>query len=560
VDYNSLLWYERRGWHDGSGTLTYSFLTSVPAYYRDREDVTGDGRDDIVYIAEDMSIGVRADLAMKAAEQAMVRLAVEAWNDVANINLVPGTTGPDSRFGDITFASAPFAERELFGMVAEFPGEPGLPSVHGDIWLNRNNDLQATARYGNTGWQTIIHELGHALGLYHPDEDPFNDGGHPNNNQRYTVMSYVEHPGQSGALDEGALSWPVTPMIWDIQALQALYGPNLATRAGATTYFGPALSGTKSAYSLLDGGRLSTGYIAIMTIWDAGGRDTISAANQTKTVTINLNNGAFSTIGNIHEGIAIAEKVVIDRVVVNRIENAIGGAAADTLIGNEGANLLDGGAGADTMRGGDGTDVYRIDHVGDRVIETLEGGTDTVQTALDYRLTSVVERLVLTGNAAVSGTGNSYANTITGNRAANLLDGGTGNDVLNGAAGNDRLDGGRGSDSLSGGLGADMFLFDEGDSGQARWTGDRILDFTVGEGDRIDLRPIDARSATPDIDNRFTFVGTDAFSGNGVGGQLRYEQVRGTTYVSGDVDGDGAADFFIRIDGAHDLVATDFLL
>jgi serralysin len=559
VDYNALLWYERRGWHDGSGSLTYSFLTGFPSYYDDREDFTGDGRDDLVYILPDTPIGIRADLSMTTNEQAMVRLAVQAWNDVANINLAPGTTGPNSTVGDITFASAPFGEQDTFGLVADFPGVVGRPSPHGDVWLNRSNDLQTAARYGNTGWQTMLHELGHGLGLYHPDEDPFNDGNHPKNSNKYTVMSYVEHPGQSGALGEGQLSWPVTPMLWDIQALQALYGPNLETRSGANTYFGPALRGTSSAYALLDGGRLSTGYIAIMTIWDAGGRDTISAANQTKTVILNLNNGAFSTIGNVTEGIAIAEAVVIGGKIVNLIENAIGGAAADTLVGNEGANLLDGGAGADTMRGGAGNDIYVLDQTGDRMVETAGGGSDTVQAPFSFTLAAQFEKLVLTGTAA-SGTGNSLANAITGNAGANLLDGGAGTDMLKGAGGNDRLDAGSGRDSLSGGLGADLFLFDDGDSAAARSASDRIIDFAVAQGDRIDLHLIDARSATPDLDNRFTFIGEAAFTVGGGGGQLRYETVNGNTYIAGDVDGDGGADFFIRLDGAHELVATDFIL
>ncbi len=44
----------------------------------------------------------------------------------------------------------------------------------------------------------------------------------------------------------------------------------------------------------------------------------------------------------------------------------------DALVGRAGADLLDGGLGADYMRGGAGNDTYRVDSVGDRVVETLD--------------------------------------------------------------------------------------------------------------------------------------------------------------------------------------------
>jgi serralysin len=60
------------------------------------------------------------------------------------------------------------------------------------------------------------------------------------------------------------------------------------------------------------------------------------------------------------------------------------------------------------------------------------------------------------------------------------------------------------------------------------------------------------------VDDPFTFVGTAAFSG--IAGQLRYEITDGNTLVTGDMNGDGFADFMIRLDGSHSLVAGDFIL
>jgi len=69
---------------------------------------------------------------------------------------------------------------------------------------------------------------------------------------------------------------------------------------------------------------------------------------------------------------------------------------------------------------------------------------------------------VLTGGAAVNGTGNELANRLTGNAAAN---------TLSGRAGRDTLDGGAGNDTLTGGIGEDVFVFAVG-AGR-----DRITDF-----------------------------------------------------------------------------------
>jgi trimeric autotransporter adhesin len=97
------------------------------------------------------------------------------------------------------------------------------------------------------------------------------------------------------------------------------------------------------------------------------------------------------------------------------------------LTGNGAANVLTGGA---------GNDVYFVGS-GDSVVEVAGGGVDTVQTATSWTLGAEIENLVLTGAAAINGTGNAAANTITGNAAANMLDGGAGADTLIGGTGND---------------------------------------------------------------------------------------------------------------------------
>ena len=124
-----------------------------------------------------------------------------------------------------------------------------------------------------------------------------------------------------------------------------------------------------------------------------------------------------------------------------------GNAAANRLSGGAGNDTLIGGAGADVMTGGAGNDLYVVDRATDRVVEGSNGGIDTVSSRVSFILGANLERLTLSGTAAVNATGNGAANLLTGNAAANRLSGGGGNDTLNGGAGNDTMTGGAGSDT-----------------------------------------------------------------------------------------------------------------
>lgn len=235
--------------------------------------------------------------------------------------------------------------------------------------------------------------------------------------------------------------------------------------------------------------------------------------------------------------------------------------------------------------GGKGDDIFIIDHRNDHIVEYKDRGIDTAIASVSYTLPKHVERLVLTGEANLSGTGNILDNYIEGNSGRNKLVGGDGHDVINGNAGNDTLDGGAGKDSLNGGAGddvlkggnsadsltggagldkltggagADRFVFATGDfAGGGASTADRVTDFQHREGDRIDLSSVDANGADAG-DGVFTFIGSAAF--DKVSGQLRYQASATVTTLLGDIDGDGVADFAIRLDGKIALVAADFVL
>ena len=152
----------------------------------------------------------------------------------------------------------------------------------------------------------------------------------------------------------------------------------------------------------------------------------------------------------------------------------IGGLGNDYLTGRDGDDHLDGGANYDQMDGGLGNDTFVVDHLGDYIIERIDGGTDTVLSSVSWTLAPEIENLTLTGGGAIAGTGSWRDNNITGNSGANRLDG---------REGNDRIDGGQGGDTLTGGAGSDVFVFATAPGGD---NVDSILDFTAGV-DRIAL-------------------------------------------------------------------------
>ncbi len=242
--------------------------------------------------------------------------------------------------------------------------------------------------------------------------------------------------------------------------------------------------------------------------------------------------------------------MITGNIGANRL---LGLAGDDRLHGGEGNDRLEGGHGADRLYGGGGNDSYIVGDTTDYVYEGYDGGTDSVYSSISHALRANVERLYLTGTAGVNGTGNELANIVTGNVAANLLRGLGGNDVIRGAGGDDRIEGGTGRDQSYGGTGADQFVFRPGDfAGATAATADIVRDFQA-EGDLLNLDALDANSTLTGRQN-FTFIGAAQFSGTA--GELRFEQTERHTFVSGDTNGDGVADFMIRLDGLHTLTAA----
>ena len=150
---------------------------------------------------------------------------------------------------------------------------PGSTSrVSGDVWIDNLVASNGDLTIGDDGYKTILHEIGHAMGLKHPHEAPALPDAE--DSRKFTVMSYLQHPDTSGAE-------PRTYMSYDIAALQRLYGAGKGNAGGNT-------------YSV---GAVDTHVTAI---WNSGGHDVVDASQATLAVTLDLTPGSFSTVGTVY--------------------------------------------------------------------------------------------------------------------------------------------------------------------------------------------------------------------------------------------------------------------
>jgi Ca2+-binding RTX toxin-like protein len=370
---------------------------------------------------------------------------------------------------------------------------------------------------GGYGFNTMMHEIGHALGLSHPGLYDASSGGvitydanasFSQDNRQYTMMSYFGGYNTTTNMwvqDGTSLSYKYsqTPMVYDIAAIQSLYGADTTTRTGDTIYgYHNNFAANDTEKAIFD---FSINTIPLCTIWDAGGsNDTLDCSGWSGGQVIDLTPGNYSSVRGLSNNVGIAFNTII--------EKAIGGIGNDKLVGNSVNNTLDGGAGADTMLGGLGNDTYYVDNTGDVVTENISAGIDVVSSTISYTLTANVENLILTGTAAINGTGNADANTLTGNSADNILSGQAGNDVLIGGAGADTLVGGLGKDSYNLAettTATDTVRIATGDSLASMGNYDLISGFKLGAG-------VVSTAGVDKLDLVSTFIATKAVAVNGI--------------------------------------------
>jgi Ca2+-binding RTX toxin-like protein len=301
----------------------------------------------------------------------------------------------------------------------------------------------------------------------------------------YTGIENLE----GSSLNDSLVGDGANNILYGLEGNDSLFGG-----AGADTLYGGAgndtLDGGTDADVMAGGEGDDTYYVDnaadVVVENTGGGIDTVVITFDYTLTDPNVENLILTGTAKKGTGSAGANIITANANFSNTLD---GGAGNDTLIGSANADVLDGGSGADSLIGGAGDDLYIVDNTGDVIVELAGGGTDTVQSSINYTLGANLERLTLTGTTATQGTGNALNNIIVANNAGNLLDGadgadslvgGTGSDSLMGGTGNDTLDGGTGNDSLNGGSGHDSLIGGDGNDTLQGGAGNNTLDGGAG--------------------------------------------------------------------------------
>ena len=361
---------------NGIGTITFAFFNNAFEVYSSEQS-------EFVPLSE--------------AQRTAVRNAFALIGDLVNVAFVEGTyLTADINIGNLD------TDEDHFSAYASYPG---FTQKAGDIWISLLAASNQDIGLGGAGFRTLMHEIGHALGISHPGnynaapDTEITYAQHAEYYQdsyEYTIMSYF------GSSNTGAVrcGFAQTMLAHDIAAIQSLYGVNLETRTGDTIY-GFNSNADRPAFNF------SLNADPVIAIWDAGGLDMLDFSGWSTNARIDLADGAFSDGGGQTSNVQIAFGTTI--------ENATGGAGNDSLTGNEAGNRLSGGDGIDTLRGGGGRDLVLGGAGGDTfVFSSVRDSRDTALRSdgkkqgadqiVDF--VSGVDRIDLSGidaNAGVAG-------------------------------------------------------------------------------------------------------------------------------------------------------------
>lgn len=366
--------------------------------------------------SSDKSLGLKNAAILNENQKQAVRLALQEWSHIANIQFIETPLWSE---GQLMFRQADMPTNIAAWTATTFLSPRTIEKS--DIVLDKAANQYPVV--GNYAYTTILHEIGHALGLKHPgnyngvsgEEDP---PYLPQNEDSMdaTLMSYFN--GRYVGINND----PTTPMLYDIATIQYLYGPNLSTYAGDSIH---QFDGKNNAF----------------TLWDAGGIDTIDSTAYSGSAMIDLRSGLsfVNRIGNTVFWVAF--DTYIEEVISGNGDDMIhGNDEANSVIANAGNDYISGLGGEDLLYGNSGQDsIY-----GNQADDILYGGQDN--------------DILYGGQDNDTLYGGEHQDLLYGNLGNDLLYGNEGEDTIYGGAGDDSLYGGKGSDTLNGGLGNDQLF------------------------------------------------------------------------------------------------------
>ena len=348
-------------------TWNYSFPSTQPSYDTDLDNAKG-------------------WTAFTDTQIARTKQALELITNIFDFKFVESNN--PSALNTFTFANNIQSDSAAY---AQLPSKYFFGS---DIFIDKSDGIDKFSD-GTYGALTLIHEIGHALGLKHPFAGKDNVTPYlptADNKTLWTLMSYESSPDQ--------YSFNFSPL--DIAALQYIYGPSTKARTGNDNY---AIS--QNSYNF---------------IWDGVGIDTLDASALTQGATLYMTPGYWSFVGSARAStITSAGQATVNFGTV--LENLIGSAFADNLHGNDVNNVINGGAGNDQITGGGGNDNidggvgidiaifsgaskgYKISTEATSVLVTGDAITDGIDTLLNIERIRFSDKSIaidLNGNAGIS--------------------------------------------------------------------------------------------------------------------------------------------------------------
>ena len=486
-------------WTLGEGdTLSYSFFNDNVGYKTNYAN----GDTGIFSSASD----IEAINDYGSDNETGLRSVMAEWDKAVSFDFTE-ITEAGSDVGEIRFAWTDGGTSGGSGGRAAFAYGPGSFAESGDVWFETfdidvagdNSDFDPTGT-GDDGFSyfAALHEVGHALGLSHPFGNSSASGTSlsvADDTIRNSVMSYTQIDRNTIVDFDGFGNnqsyrvYSSTPMVFDVMAMEHLYGKE-ATSDGDTTY-------------TFANDSVRNQPIMLKTLIDTGGTDTIDASNQTRSNTIDLNPGSFSSIGEYSVSDQVNYWATTNGWTVSSVQ------AVFDSYDTQAQSASNGLSGAYAQRKGvyTGEDNLGIAH--NATIENAKGG--------------------------------SAGDTISGNSVGNKLEGLAGNDTLDGRGGNDTLIGGMGDDTITGG---------DGDEDVAVYTGDRN-DYTITEQSDGSFTVADGTSGRDGTDSLTSveFLQFEAGSASAQGASIRTSSVTAS-------DMTGSHQIGIEVDGGPEVIVT----
>ena len=348
-----------QSWNVGTSPATYAARSSSFKWGSPNLSLAGTSGGTVTYSFDAAS-------AWTATEQAALTSGLALWSAEANIGFSLSASAASANFTFKRGSDKNAYESSAIRQGAIGSTTDGSPTSTGsfisiDTSVYGFGPLGLFSTAGGYTFNTLVHEIGHLIGLGHAGTY---NGSVVSSLQQFsaydsrlwTIMSYIDPSDKtakySGSYPVTGTNWGsyygTTPMMLDILAAQRIYGRATSgplASGGQIFGFGSNIGGLVGQYF-----DFSINSHPIVTIWDGGANNTLNLSGFSENATINLNPGTFSSANGLVNNIGISGDTII--------ETAIGGRGADIITGSSVNNVLDGGLGNDTLTGGAGADIF----------------------------------------------------------------------------------------------------------------------------------------------------------------------------------------------------------